>query len=356
MRIDKYIAELLFEYDCVIVPGFGGFICNYSSASIHSGKYQFNPPFKKITFNRSLKNNDGLLANHLSQAEKISYSEANAAIAAFVDRINEELITHKRSGLNNIGAFYQREENKLLFEQDMEVNYLAESFGFTSFYSLSIKREPIERKIERHLKDKIIVPSKDQKGGITVRKPVPVMRYVAAAASLLIFVSVLFVSTKTELLQKISIANLNPFSANEEPLYRMPEASPDPDPDAVKDNVNNLLALRNDTLRFLNIMIGGEFPIVVRLKEDAVTAGKSKNKEAKGKKRFHIIGGAFAVTENAEKFKKKLIQLGFDAVIIEKKDSHLQCVSYGSFATREEALQAMEKIRSLQGDAWLMKI
>lgn len=352
MNIEKHISELLFEHDCVIVPGFGGFVCNYSPAYIHEGKNQFHPPFKKISFNRNLKNNDGLLANQISQEEKISYSEANDFISAYVETLNKELNSGKRFDVKNIGTFYSGAENTISFEQDETINYLQESFGLTTFYSPTIKREPIERKIQKTLQDKKIIPSKEKTETHTTARKIPVMRYVAIAASLIIICSFVFVSLKTDLLKNVSIANLNPFSEKGIALYN-PNNS-DALPDAAKDNVRDLLASnRNDTMHYLNIMINGTTPIVVSLEENKSVEKKSiKQIHKKSSGHFQIIGGAFAIPENAEKFVTKLKKLGYDAVIIDKK---LHMVSYGSFATREEALQALEKIRAVQQDAWLMR-
>ncbi len=350
MNIEKHISTLLFEHDCVIIPDFGGFVCNYSPASIHAGKNQFHPPFKKISFNRNLKNNDGLLANQISQEENVSYSEANQFISEYTEKLNNELISTKRFDLKNIGTFYSGEENTLLFEQDETVNYLPGSFGLSTFYSPAIKREPLEVKITRTLKDKTRIPSKEKSETIVIKRRIPAMRYIAVAASLLIMASLVFVSVQTDLLKNVNFASLNPFAEKAIALY-LPN-NPDALPDVAKDNVNNLLALnKNDTTRYLNIMINGNIPIVVSLQDDKTIVAKTKAVRQTSHKHFQIIGGAFAVPENAKKFKRKLAKLGYDASIIEKK---LQLVSYGSYATRAEALNAIEKIRSIQQDVWLM--
>ena len=36
-ELDKYISELLFDYDCVIVPQLGGFVTNYKPAYFDKG-------------------------------------------------------------------------------------------------------------------------------------------------------------------------------------------------------------------------------------------------------------------------------------------------------------------------------
>ena len=61
--IDNYICELLYDHDCVIIPGLGGFIANFEPARIIRKQHTIMPPSKKIAFNGKLKNNDGLLAD-----------------------------------------------------------------------------------------------------------------------------------------------------------------------------------------------------------------------------------------------------------------------------------------------------
>ena len=73
MNIESYIAQLLYRYQCVTVPGFGAFLTEIQSAQLIESSHSFFPPKKVISFNAHLKNNDGLLANHIAQAEKTSY-------------------------------------------------------------------------------------------------------------------------------------------------------------------------------------------------------------------------------------------------------------------------------------------
>lgn len=348
MHLEKHISELLFEHDCVIIPDFGGFVCNYSPANIHEGKSQFHPSFKKISFNRNLKNNDGLLANQIARSENISYSDSNRFISEFAERLNKELSTDKHFGLKNIGTFYLGEEDTLLFEQDNAMNYLPESFGLTAFYSPAIRREPLVKKMGQKFKDKIIIPSNANKDKVEVKRRIPVAGYIAVAASLLIIASLVFISTQTDLLKNVTIANLNPFGEKIQPLYHSSEVVL---PEIKNENISNFFA-SNDSMKYRNIILGGKTPVVVSLMEDKTAVKKTVNVKRQTSNRFHIIGGAFAVSENADKFCKKLLKQGYDATIIDKK---FRFVSYGGFTTRNEALQALEKIRAVQSDAWLMK-
>ena len=72
MNLASYINDLLYRYDCVIVPNFGGFITNKVSAKINENTNSIYPPSKKISFNKHLNVNDGLLVNYVATSENIS--------------------------------------------------------------------------------------------------------------------------------------------------------------------------------------------------------------------------------------------------------------------------------------------
>ena len=80
MKIELYIAQLLYRYQCVTIPGFGAFLTEIQSAKLNESTNSFSPPKKMIAFNANLKNNDGLLANHIALAEKTSYEYAVSKI------------------------------------------------------------------------------------------------------------------------------------------------------------------------------------------------------------------------------------------------------------------------------------
>ena len=76
LEVSKYIKDLLFIHDCVILPGFGGFVANYKPANIDDNLNIVSPPSKAVGFNRNLSKNDGLLINRLAESENLSYLEA----------------------------------------------------------------------------------------------------------------------------------------------------------------------------------------------------------------------------------------------------------------------------------------
>ena len=138
MTVEKYINELLYRYDCVIVPNFGGFITNKIGAKVNSFTHTFHPPTKQISFNTHLRQNDGLVVSYIAAVENISFEKALAKINASVTSWNESL----KNGavvFENIGALAFNEEKKLIFEPQKEHNFLTNSFGLSTVSSPAIK-------------------------------------------------------------------------------------------------------------------------------------------------------------------------------------------------------------------------
>jgi hypothetical protein len=92
MKLENYISDLLYRYECVIVPNFGGFVTNETSAKVNHFTHTFYPPSKKITFNSHLKHNDGLLANYIASVENSSFSEAVKSINISVEKWKSTLL------------------------------------------------------------------------------------------------------------------------------------------------------------------------------------------------------------------------------------------------------------------------
>src|SRR6476620_6286568 len=144
MNIEHYISQLLYRYQCVTVPGFGAFLTETVSASVNETNHNFFPPKKVVSFNSHIKNNDGLLANHIAQAEKLSYDEVVSKMESEVTLWKNKLQNRDFLIFKNIGLLKLNSENNIVFEGYNHTNYLAESFGLASFVSPNVKREVLK--------------------------------------------------------------------------------------------------------------------------------------------------------------------------------------------------------------------
>jgi nucleoid DNA-binding protein len=148
MKIENYIAQLLYRYQCVTVPGFGAFLTEIQSAQLIESSYSFFPPKKLVSFNTHLKNNDGLLANHIALVEKMSYENAVSAIQAEVLNWKKSLEDNSFLSIINVGKFSLNSDGNLVFSPYDQSNYLTSSFGLSPYISPIVKREIFEQKIE----------------------------------------------------------------------------------------------------------------------------------------------------------------------------------------------------------------
>ncbi|WP_395090867.1 SPOR domain-containing protein [Vaginella massiliensis] len=128
MKIENQIKALLLQHDCVIVPSFGAFLAQKKSAMLNASNNEFRPPYKEISFNASLKNNDGLLVNHIQQTTQWSYDQAMEMIQNQVKFWREHLFAGKELDLNGIGTIKLNDVNALEFIPNQE-NFLLSSYG-----------------------------------------------------------------------------------------------------------------------------------------------------------------------------------------------------------------------------------
>ena len=139
--IAQYISKLLYDHNCVIVPGFGGFVTNYQPAKVHPTSFIFNSPSKSVAFNIKLTNNDGLLVDAIARGEGISHLAAERQISQFVAQINAALVDHKPVKLAGIGRLIMDVENNIQFLADNAQNFLMQSYGLYSFTAQPVVRE-----------------------------------------------------------------------------------------------------------------------------------------------------------------------------------------------------------------------
>ena len=141
MKVEDYVGKLLYRYDCVIVPGWGGLLSSYKPASIHPDTHIMDPPAKALSFNQLLTNNDGLLTNEVAVGEGCSYDEAAQLIGRHVSAMWNELRAHRSVDWEHIGVFQLGEEHKIIFKAHHKVNYLTHAFGLSLLRSSTIQRE-----------------------------------------------------------------------------------------------------------------------------------------------------------------------------------------------------------------------
>lgn len=163
MKIAKYIGDLIYDYECVVIPGLGGFISTEKSATVDPITNQFTPPFKDVHFNIHLKANDGLLVDYVARNEGISFKNAKSRVDKFVLICHKALKEGKRINFSKIGYIYSDKQQNIVFKQDKTVNYNADAFGLSSFVSPAIRRPSSEERIKEVFTKKSLETSPSDK-------------------------------------------------------------------------------------------------------------------------------------------------------------------------------------------------
>lgn len=307
MQISKYISDLLFRYDCVVVPNFGAFLAHKVSAEIHPHTNAFYPPKKRLSFNAQLQSNDGVLANHIAVSERISYENALAKIDKQVNALKIQLGKNETLLLEHIGTFQHTKTGQLVFEPIYHLNYLTESFGLSQFVSPAVSRTT-------HLK---VVDAIEQKTPIALsykkRKTQTVFKYAAVAVIML---------------------GLGGFFGSNTYLQHIEQ--------------QNILAQEQASVALDNKIQEATFimsnPLPAVSLEVTNTSGN-----------FHIVAGAFRVEANSDRKLRQLKRLGFNARKIGQNRYGLHQVVYDSYQTRQQAQRALYQIKRTQdSSAWLL--
>lgn len=124
----EHIEELLYLHDCVIVPGLGGFVCDYSGATINGKTGMITPPAKRVIFNKHLKQNDGLLIDWIARKEQIDYEKAQRRLALFCEEVKVRLNQKQEVDFGKIGSFSIDRRFNILFESGNH-NFLPDVIG-----------------------------------------------------------------------------------------------------------------------------------------------------------------------------------------------------------------------------------
>lgn len=342
-KVDKHISELLYEYDCVIVPNLGGFVSNYSPARIHPTQHTFSPPSKSIVFNKNLKQNDGLLANQVATGFNTDYTGALKHIDHFVNHTNSQLKAGKKVLIEDVGTLYWDVERNIQFEPSTK-NYLLDAFGLVAFQSPAIKREALGKRIEKQLKDR--------EPAALPQKKKTIKRLVTLTIAVPLIAALIWIPYKTDLFRNTDNANLSPFNKKQSstPVVVKEESS---EADELPIDVN-----KDSTLtKPVNATSASSQPVteamVAPVKADT-TAVVLRNDKALDFK-FHVVAGCFQVQENAINYIQSLQQQNINASIIGQNDRGLYVVSCGDFATRKEANAKLNDLRKQQQSVWLYK-
>lgn len=395
-KIAEHIRELLYCHDCVILPEFGGFIANYSSAKIDEQRKLIHPPSKHILFNKYVKVNDGLLASKIVREERVSYEKAHKQLTKFVNRTRRKINAGERVEIKKVGVLYLDKEENIQFIQD-EHNFLTSSFGLPSVDLIPVKKmavpEPAEQPVIHEPKviaikpdlHKVIqkeAPAKEEKvvkfkektqskpaGTVKYKQAQPVagkpekdqkkkrsVAFWAAAVIIPLFLiyGVLAGYNGLKGGSGFNTASLNPLtwfsqdsifndtSYAEADTSQLPVVHEDPVAEMLIDTVVEVVP-PVDTVTEIQEALPESTYVEVPIVENLDTF------------RYHVIGGCFAKEKYARDFVEDMQQAGFSAHEVDMNKG-LHRISLGGTDSRKEARKIRKEARDQGISCWILRL
>lgn len=325
MQFENLIKDLLYANDCVVLPGMGGFIAKYKGASLNTSLHTIFPPQKTIGFNPQIKENDGLLVSAFCALNNCSYAEGKNEVDSWVKEQSNALTRGEKISWKGIGILFQDRLGKTQFIPDSKGNFSVESFGLEKIVLV-----PVEREVQEPAATEVsVIEKRAEQGSKWIWKAAAVL------ALPILGVGIFALSQKIEstdwqyasyklLGTKSRISNYTPNSERSIPTYSVEE----------------------ETVFISNSNESETVQPQVEQTEVVSTPVASK-------KKYEIIVGAFAVSDNAKRLVRDLKQKGFNASLSSKK-GNLQLVSSGSVDNYEAALEQLDKAKTeISSSSWL---
>ncbi len=373
VNLAPYICELLYDFECVIIPGFGGFITKYQGAELNEVTNVISPPKKAIIFNKNLIGNDGLLAYQIGKTDGVSYNQAKEFILNEVLRWKEMLSAHQIvhiSGVGNLSlAEEPGEEKKIQFEAS-ETNFLPKAFGFSSIVALpaptpipiqtGIVEEPKNRAIQdrkleqRSQRASIPVAAEEEKKQNSRKK-----LWLAAAVVPFLFYAA-WIPLKTDLFDRGEIhpSDLNLFSYSKKGTYQ-----PRTKKYAFAKSGFLVPAPLDTTRKYATvIMDDAEVRLTVKTQAsqeifvpESTSVSNEKLVAIKSSKKYFVIGGCFSKRSNAISFLEKYEAIGYNTQLADIHNG-LYRVAFGNFSSRKKATKLLIDLRKDHNlSAWVLK-
>ena len=315
MDLDNLISDLLYRYNCVVVPGFGAFLSNHRSAVLDKRSNSFYPPSKTLSFNGQLISNDGLLVTHMAQLDKNSYEDTLISVMDSVENWHRTLKAGETLVFSKIGELKLNAEGKIEFQPSYKVNHLTSSFGLSSFVSIPVTREQLKKEVVAIEEKAPLMVTLERKQESNFR---PLLKYAA----------VVLLAISTGLTgYRYYIESLDQQQIVVEKAQK-----------EVSKNIQEATFFDTSPLELptLNLKVINKQP------EQGI---------------HHIVAGAFRYKRNADKKIGQLQAKGFNASYYGTNRHGLHMVTYSSHNNVDEALQHLRNIKRTQSrDAWLLSV
>lgn len=368
-EVNRHIEILLLSHDCVILPGFGGFMAHHVEARHDSNDDVFVPPIRTIGFNPNLTINDSLLAQSYVESYDLSYPEALKRIENEVEAIRKQIDSEGFVEFPEIGTISRNLEGQYKFEPLESGIISPDYYGLAGFEIIPLENSAKHVNLsdanrqtgnrEDLASDVQSLKAEDdpEKLAEVVRIP---MKWIRVAAAVLITIMTVFLLPE-------QIGN-HPMEAsstlNVEWMRRMmpqtvtfslpaSDCQPVTEDDSSTEQAQETEKTTEDIEEQEDVKVEA-----TEVEETRMEPQEEEPKAEQTKDSYYCVVLASMVSEkNGKDFIRRLSAQGYDKATFLKRPSGNKIV-YGAYATENEAYNMKRQLSRLEEtkDCWVTKI
>lgn len=327
----------------LVIPGFGTLRIIHKPARISKTTQVLLPPSKEIVFDTQQKQGDNLLFLTIKKKSGLSESETGEALRKFLHQLEDEIRTGDSTMLEGLGRLIRDKSGNLKFEP---LDDLLNLTGVFALPKLEIKLPGITESVKP-----APVPVETPSLPVTRKKrwwiPAAIIFILAVLASVIYYTGMFtgrpdITQTRDTLVSGTGNPNRIVFGSR--------DSAKD---DSLKEYIRHQLEERTARENALRLNEPARKKELNSASRDAEPVRETPS-TIRGP--YHVISGSFTLPGNAEKQQLQLRKRGLTPELLPKRGKYFM-VSVGSYASRKDAIAAMEQLHeSLEQDLWVMKI
>ena len=353
INLDRHIEILLLSNDCVIVPGFGGFMAHHIDARKDNSDGSFLPPIRSIGFNPKLTLNDSLLAQSYVEAYDISYPDAVMRIEDEVRELRQRIDSEGKYEFTDIGTISLNGDGNYEFtpceagivSPDL---YGLGSFGMKTLAEMRAALQATLAETETEADAETEAPTTSKETTKEVKLNSDEHKHYARMVALWRNIAVACIAIILFMLIPSPLVNNSQIAGNHIDTRLLDRVLPK-DITTGQDKVSE--AVKSE-----------ESKKIVEEKASAKEANNRKDadvdntSESNLKEGYSIVIASHVTLKNAGEYVNRLHRRGFDDAFVHS-NGHVK-VLLGHYYTREEASKALNSINDKQefAGAWITNV
>lgn len=345
-RLDRHIEILLLKHDCVILPGFGGFVTHHINAQLDNADGMMLPPKTIVGFNQQLTVNDSLLVQSYVEAYDYSFPEALRVVEEEIEQMREMINEYGHFEIHSIGMLSINNNGNYEFEPTESGILVPKFYGLpgidTTETDTFISRQ--EAKETKEIKENKSYSDDDNEYFIRISTRV-IRRAAVACIAILLIITVPFISRNSNKHEMMSSIDNGLFTELLQQEIENNTAEP-------KQEVRKIHVVRKINATEINNIKSKE-----DVKPKEVETKESVDVSISHTPSFTVVLAARITEKNAKNYVDELHKQGKKlASVIGNGKSRK--VIYGNYNSEEEAQQVKRQLAVEKefASAWVTKI